>query len=244
MRKKIIALVALVFIFLVFLTTIPFIVFVIKQSVFPYDMLELDADNSMITEYAPHAWVYKIPTVDIRFDYALPACWKQVSSFSYTLNQTTKGALYSWKWSDATFHVYNVFGILRNLPNGYYELNAYANFDNGTSGEIDRRNFVVDTNFVDPLLRVISPMNQTTYHTHDVALTYTLNKDVMMSYYELDKGRNTDDWTSFRGNITLTGLSDGSHELWLFVQSKDNFLMKESTSYYSVNFEVDTTKQP
>ena len=73
MRKKIIALVALVFIFLVFLTTIPFIVFVIKQSVFPYDMWELDVSNSIIAEIAPHGWVYKTPTVDIKFDYATPA---------------------------------------------------------------------------------------------------------------------------------------------------------------------------
>jgi hypothetical protein len=244
MRKKIIALVALFFIFLAFLTTIPLIVFVIKQSVFPYDMLELDVGNSIIAEYVPYGWVYKTPTVDIRFDYATPASWKQVSSFSYTLNQTTKGALYSWKWSDATFHVYNVFGILRDIPNGYYEFNVYANFDNGTSEDIFRGSFVVDTNFVDPTLEVLSPMNQTTYHTHDVELTYTFNKDVMMSYYELDKGRNTEDWTSFKGNITLTGLSDGSHALWLFVQTKDNFLMKESTTLYSVNFKVDTTRQP
>jgi hypothetical protein len=245
MRKKIIIQTAVIFIFIAFFITISIIQFEItKQMVFPYNAFDLDEHNSLISNSSPSALLSRTPTVEISFDYATPVYWRQINSFSYSLNASINGELISFSWSDATFRVYKVLGVLRDLPNGYYELKVYANYDNGTSNEINRRNFVVDTNFVEPTLEVISPINQTIYHTQEVELSYTSNKEVMMSYYELDKGLNTNDWTYFKGNITLTGLSEGSHKLILFVQTEVDFLLPQSTPYYFVNFKIDPTKQP
>lgn len=245
MRKKIITQVAIIFVFSVFFITIPLIQFEItKQMVFPYNAFDLDEHNSLISNSSPSPLLCRTPTVEISFDYATPVYWTQISSFSYSLNESINGTLTSFRWSDSIFRVYKVLGTFGDLPNGHYEFKVFAEYDNGTSKDINRGYFVVDTNFVEPTLKVISPINQTTYHTPEVELSYTSNKEVMMSYYELDKGLNTNDWIYFKGNITLTGLSEGSHKLILFVQTKVNFLLPESTPYYFINFKIDITKKP
>ncbi len=71
---------------------------------------------------------------------------------------------------------------------------------------------------------VISPENQTTYNTNHVPIIYSVDSKVTWSYYALDTAGQpqSSDWKSFNGNITLTGLSEGSHKLIISVKSEAN----------------------
>jgi hypothetical protein len=204
-----------------------------------------DGNHSIMSNFSlsQPPFVYKTPSVDISFDYATPIIWTQISSFFCSLNETKNVDLTSFKLSDAKYHVYHVFGTLRDLPNSYYEVKVYANYSNGTSVEIIRGFFTVDTDFKEPTLKVISPINQKTYNSHEVELSYTTNSEVIMAYYVLDKDQNADDWIYFKGNITLTNLSEGSHKLILFVQTQ-SYSLSGSTPYHTVDFNVEATKQP
>jgi hypothetical protein len=71
---------------------------------------------------------------------------------------------------------------------------------------------------------VFSPENQTTYNNNQVPITYSVDSKVIWSYYALDTvGQpESSDWKSFNGNITLSGLSAGSHKLVISVKTEAN----------------------
>ena len=245
MRKIIIALAGMVGIAILAMVfiVIPLQVAMIRLIAFPYNTLYSDGNHSIMSNFSLSTppFVYKTPSVDISFDYATPVIWTQISSFFCSLNETKNFDLNSFKWSDATYHIYHVFGTLRDLPNSYYEVKVYAGYANGTSVEVDRGFLTVNTDFKEPTLKVISPINQKTYNTHEVELSYTTNSEVIMAYYSLDKDQNADDWIYFKGNTTLTNLSEGSHKLILFVATQ-SYSLSGSTPYHTVDFNVETTK--
>ena len=71
---------------------------------------------------------------------------------------------------------------------------------------------------------VISPKNQATYNTNQVPINYSVDSKVIWSYYALDTAGEpqSSDWKSFNGNITLIGLSEGSHKLVISVKTEAN----------------------
>jgi uncharacterized protein YaaQ len=85
---------------------------------------------------------------------------------------------------------------------------------------------------------IISPQNQAVY-SNQVPIVYSINSNVSYSYYALDNpDSTTKGWTSFEGNITLTGLSAGSHNITLFVSPEDKSLSTgyaEETVYFNVD---------
>ena len=87
---------------------------------------------------------------------------------------------------------------------------------------------------------IISPQNQTTYSTNQVPLTYTIGTEVLWSYYSIDS-RNNSDLKSFNGNITLTDLSEGQHELMVAVTTKTSPLYDQPTqTIQRITFFVNT----
>lgn len=217
---------------------------------FPYNALYVDGNNSVATSYSPFTSLYRTPTAEISIGYAVPCSWEQPVSFSYQLNATTYGTIYNdalahSEWSDPTYHVYHIFGTLDDLPNGYYTLAIYAVYSNGTTYRIDGNAFTVDTNFIEPTLKVISPIN-TTYNTNTIDLTYTIDSTVIWSYYALDSTSYalSDNWVPFSGNITITSLSEGPHTLIVAVQTNASRLMTQPISQQTVVFKVDRTMQP
>lgn len=66
---------------------------------------------------------------------------------------------------------------------------------------------------------VISPKNQTTYGT-EVPLIYMISTDVLWSYYSVDIGHDNPALKVFNGNITLSNLTEGRHELLLSITTK------------------------
>ncbi len=88
---------------------------------------------------------------------------------------------------------------------------------------------------------VISPANQVTYNTNQVPITYSVDSKVIWSYYALDTAGEPEssDWKSFNGNITLTGLSEGSHKLTISVKSEAN-TPSVPTFEQTINFNADS----
>ena len=95
-----------------------------------------------------------------------------------------------------------------------------------------------------PILTVISPQNQTTYHNNQVPIVYNLNLKVVWSYYALDtEGRpETSDWKVFTGNFTLSGLAAGSHRIIISVKAETDFV--PSFTEKTIDFKVDSSNEP
>jgi hypothetical protein len=250
MKKRAITLVCIIGIFTVISSVVIAQLDPTRFNGFPYNALYVDGTNSVCTSYSHFTSLYKIPTVDISIGYAVPCSWVQPISFSYQLNATTHSTTYSdtlahSEWSDFTYHVYHIFGTLNDLSNGFYTMTINADYANGTTNRIDGKEFTVDTNFIEPTLAVISPINST-YHTNAIDLTYNIDSTVIWSYYTLDSTSYSpsDNWVPFKGNITIANISEGSHTLIVAVQTNASRLMTQPISQQTIAFKIDTTIQP
>jgi hypothetical protein len=95
-----------------------------------------------------------------------------------------------------------------------------------------------------PIVILISPLNQTTYNSTEVPLVYTTNSKVLWSYYRLDS-INSSDLKNFNGTITLPNLSEGQHELNVVVTtniSATNPTYRDiyQTIHHTVIFYIDS----
>jgi len=95
-----------------------------------------------------------------------------------------------------------------------------------------------------PILNIISPQEQATYNTNEIRIIYTLNLKVVWSYYALDTAGEpeTSDWKSFTGNITLSGLTEGSHKLVISVKAETAYV--PAFTEKTITFKIDSTNQP
>jgi hypothetical protein len=140
--------------------------------------------------------------------------------FSYSLDNKANSTLHSSIGKSDNVYYYTVSSALRNLAEGDHTLTVYAHCANGTVNAIINTDITVDSTLAIPFTPfIISPLSQTTYNTTQVPLTYTINKEVLGSYYSLDS-TNSSDLTYFNGNITLPSLAEGQHKLTLTVTTK------------------------
>jgi hypothetical protein len=202
------------------------------------DIFRIDNPKIIVNSPQSPPYVYTKPSFDISFDYQVPTKLPQVESFSYKLDEKPLSSLtISKHTSDFRNYVeYSVFKTIENLANGNHNLKAYACFLNGTTSPILDTTVIVNTAFIPPIPFMISPLNQTTYTTNQVQLTYSVNSKVIWSYYSLD-----DYHSSFEGNITLPAISAGSHKLRLFVTTESYELTTYKDSIQTIYFTIDTT---
>jgi parallel beta-helix repeat protein len=80
-------------------------------------------------------------------------------------------------------------------------------------------------------ISILSPENKT-YNTADVPLTYTKNVTCYYTAYSLDGQLYTD-----TENTTLSGLTDGTHELTVYANYTDSHISESATVWFT----VDTT---
>jgi hypothetical protein len=99
--------------------------------------------------------------------------------------------------------------------------------------------FTVDTT-LKPIVILISPLNQTTYNTKQVPLTYTTNSKVLFSYYSIDSIKSPD-LKNFNGNFTLPILSEGKHVLNVHVTTNISKTDMFPTIHHTIIFYIDTT---
>jgi hypothetical protein len=133
---------------------------------------------------------------------------------------------------------YTVSKTLENLANGNHTLVVYAYFSDGTVKSVMDTIFTVDTT-LKPIVVLISPLNQTTYNTKEVPLTYTINSKVLFSYYSIDSVKSSD-LKNFNGNITLPSLSEGKHELKVHVTTNISRTDMFPTIDHTIIFYVHT----
>ncbi len=102
-----------------------------------------------------------------------------------------------------------------------------------------------DTFLHTPLqFNIISPQNHATFNTSQVPVVYSVNSDVRYSYYVLDgPSKSTHNWHRFEGNMTLTQLCEGAHNITLLVRVTDNNL-SPSYAKETVFFKVDLNNTP
>jgi len=102
-----------------------------------------------------------------------------------------------------------------------------------------------------PNLRVISPVNNSTYRTNTIELTYSIDSKVLWSYYSVDASEYVDiqhllqenGWIHFNGNITLN-LSEGPHRLKIAVQTEESRGSSVPIAYQTIDFIIETTNVP
>ena len=129
-----------------------------------------------------------------------------------------------------------------NLADGKHTLMVYAHYANGK--EMSRsREFTVDTNYkpYKPELVILSPQNQT-YITAEVPLTFGVNEPILHAHYMLDRHDPflfLSGETELTGNSTLTGLSNGMHNITITVVTERG--SASQTTYFSININDAST---
>ncbi len=210
--------------------------------------------------------VYWEPNVEISFKIILDEKTAQIDSFFYTLDNKANSPLtftrgtedhhvnyekYYPNWKTYTVNTITVHKTLENLTDGTHRIAVFAQYSDGTIKSLFYRSITVDTTLPNPYAPltpvIVSPVNQTTYNTREVQLTYTIEKEILWSYYSLDSIDNSD-LKYFEGNITLHSISEGQHKLRVYVTANPTPGVDpryEQTNYYSTGqtiiFYVDTT---
>jgi hypothetical protein len=194
--------------------------------------------------------VFCEPNVEISFEIVLEENSPQIDSFFYTLdnNKADSPLIFNRHTEDHfvndkkyTVNTIAVHKTLVNLTDGTHRIAVFAQHSDGTTESILYRSITVDTTLPNPYTpftpAIVSPVNQTTYNAEDVQLIYTIEEEILWSYYYVDFRENL---SYFEGNITLSSLSDGQHMLYLYVVTKTGPHQQEYSTSQNVFFYVDT----
>jgi hypothetical protein len=204
--------------------------------------------------WSPRPGLYLTSNVQISIEYDIANNLPQIDSFSFTLDEKANSTLI-FRISEVNVTSphppltyvegtkYSVSKTLENLTNGNHTITVYAYFSDGTVKSILNSTITVDTT-LNPIIILISPLNQTTYNATQLPLIYTTNSKVLWSYYSLDS-INSSDLKNFNGNITLPSLSEGQHELNVHVTtniSRTNPTYQDlfPTIHHTIIFYIDT----
>ena len=116
------------------------------------------------------------------------------------------------------------------LPDGQHNMTVYAadaNYNNGASNIVFFSNFAVDTV---PINVTVTSIQNTTYTSKDIPLSFTVGKEVSWTAYSLDGQANL---TSPQ-NTTLTGLSPGTHTLTVYAKDSIGLIEASDTIKFAV----------
>ena len=189
-------------------------------------------------QFAPY--IYNEPTVDISLGY-YPSKGSLVLYCSYTITDSSHKTVDSSIMLHYPFSSeYIISKTLTKLPNDNYTFIINAHYANGTVLTPLNSIFTVDTTFIEPKLKMISPQNQT-YNTNKVDVIYQINSKVIWSYYNLDD-QDWSNWTPFNGNITLSGLSEGSHKLAISVKTVANEHSDNPYETQTIYFKINSSE--
>jgi len=90
-----------------------------------------------------------------------------------------------------------------------------------------------------PEINILSPQN-TTYSTSSVPLTFTINELASWIGYSLDGQANV----TITGNMTLTGLSDGQHNIIVYANDTAGNMGSSDTVYFTIDITPPTIETP
>jgi len=132
---------------------------------------------------------------------------------------------------------FSVASVLDNLAEGNHTLEVFSRDADGKEMSSSVK-FTVDTHYRYPEAIVLSPQNKT-YAVTDVPLVFSCEEQIVSADYWLDEPLYGS--TTLSGNTTLTGLSNGTHTITVYV-----FTKRGQASSQTVHFTVspETQVQP
>jgi hypothetical protein len=130
-----------------------------------------------------------------------------------------------------------IFGntTLASLSDGPHNLTVCATDIYGNTGISVMVLFSVDT--ISPIISVLSPQNQN-YTSTDVPLTFTVNEFTSQITYAVDGEYNV----TIAGNTTLTGLTNGNHNLTIYAKDEIGNVGASETICFSIDVKEDSAE--
>jgi hypothetical protein len=170
-----------------------------------------DVTPPKITVVSPENKIYTTSSVPLIFNVNKPAIW-----MSYQID----------KGRNVTISGNTTI----TLPDGRHNMTVYAadaDYNNGASNTVFFSNFAVDTI---PINVTVTSIQNFTYASRDVPLTFTVEKPVEWTAYSLDGQANM----TIPQNTTLTGLSFGTHTLTVYAQDTIGLIEASNTVSFAV----------
>ena len=144
-------------------------------------------------------------------------------------------------WPAYAGYAFQGEAVLSNLPDGLHNLTVFSGlawggpkFGNRFGPFYATVNFSVDATF--PAVSILSPENKT-YNASEIALIFTVSEPASWTGYSLDGQENI----TISGNTTLTGLTDGPHNLIVYANDAAGNIGASETVYFSVKVPFPTT---
>jgi len=128
------------------------------------------------------------------------------------------------------------------LDKGSHNVVVYANDTANNMGSSVTINFSVqiEEDTIPPVITILSPEN-VTYSTSSVDLNFTVNEETSWIVYSLDGASNS---SEISGNVTLSGLSEGSHNIVVYANDTASNTGVSSTVNFTVQIPVVDTIPP
>ena len=134
---------------------------------------------------------------------------------------------------------FRVTSILGNLAEGNHTLRVFSQDADGKemSSSVE---FTINTQYRYPEVPILSPQNKT-YTTTEVPLTWICDEQIVSADYILDPPLYGS--TTLPGNTTLTGLSNGTHTITVYVFTERG-QANSQTVHFTVSPEVQQQTEP
>lgn len=149
------------------------------------------------------------------------------STFSINITKVPEGPRWLEVYAIATAFAYET---RHEIKDNLYYITYYVGYKMTSSSRVE---FTIDTTA--PSILSLSVENKT-YTTSDVPLTLTTNEPVSQASYSLDGKENV----TIAGNTTLTGLTNGDHNLTIYAKDEAGNIGTSETSYFSVEVPFPT----
>jgi hypothetical protein len=198
--------------------------------------------------------VYNVNGFCLTFNACTTESWKYLYSGDTGPWEWLTDVYYTLDWAEGNVSVYSQEQMhtiqssfyynqtLSQVPDGKHEINvsaiAQGSFTNGKAvpelteyfynlSGFSLITFTVDTS--PPNISILSSQNAT-YLTHDVPLTFVTNEAISGASYVLDGQANV----TFTGNLTLTGIPYGEHNVTVYAQDEAGNIGASETVVFSV----------
>jgi N-acetylneuraminic acid mutarotase len=153
-------------------------------------------------------------------------------SLSFTVNEAASWMRY--KLDGNTVVEVEGNSTIAGLPEGSHDVTIFVTDTAGNTGASETIYFFVDDTA--PVVSVLEPANKT-YDVAEIQLRFVVNEQVSWMEYSLDSQPNV----QITGNTTLTGLSNGVHNLTVYAQDVAGNMGVSEPVYFSVEIPFPTT---
>jgi hypothetical protein len=176
-----------------------------------------------ISVISPETRTYNTNSVPLIFTFGAEG---EVLQMGYSLDNQEFIAV----WGNAT---------LSGLTDGDHSIRVYANTSFGLKGTSEIVNFTVQTDITPPIVGVLSPENAA-YNVTSLPLNFTVDEPVSWIAYSLDNQANT----TIAGNITFSGLTEGTHSITIFANDTFGNVGTSETVNFTVMPSLTPTPEP